>query len=126
VNNYVQTIIAVDDAPEESGCLYVVPESHKLGNLGLRRYAKGEVEAHVDVSRAVPCVASSGDVIMFTSYTVHGSRPNETDRPRRSYINGFVRASACDVGKWAFLEGRPVPITSDTDYADIRFPPVSG
>jgi hypothetical protein len=80
------------------------------------------VEAQVDLRRAVPCAANAGDVIMFTSYTVHGSQPNRTDHPRRSYINGFVRASSCDIGKWVFLEGHPVPITSDTDYADIRIP----
>tara|TARA_B100000700_G_scaffold248566_1_gene278451 strand:+ start:137 stop:442 length:306 start_codon:yes stop_codon:yes gene_type:complete len=64
--------------------------------------------------------ASPGDVVMFTSYTVHGSKPNTTDQPRRSYINGYVRASACDVGKWAFLDGKAVPVTSDRDYHRIR------
>jgi hypothetical protein len=73
------------------------------------------------VTKAIALEASPGDVVMFTSYTVHGSMPNTTDRPRRSYINGFVRASACNVGKWAFLEGKPVPITSDHDYHAIRF-----
>lgn len=121
INNYVQTIIAVDDATEKNGCLMIVPESHKKGNLKTKRYAQGQIEEHVDVSKAVPCVAKAGDVLLFTSYTVHGSKPNQTQHPRRSYINGFVRASACDVGKWAFLKGEPVPITSDKDYADIRF-----
>ncbi len=120
--NYVQTIIVVDEATVENGCLYVVPGSHKLGNLKVQRYADGQIEDHVDVTQAVPCEASPGDVVMFTSYTVHGSRPNTTDQPRRSYINGFVRASACDVGKWAFLEGKPVPVTSDHDYHSIRMP----
>ena len=120
VNNYVQTIIAVDDATKENGCLWIVPKSHKLGNLKVKRYASGQIEDHVDVSTAVPCLAKAGDVILFTSYTVHGSEQNQTDHPRRSYINGFVRASTCDVGKWAFLEGKPVPITCDRDYADIR------
>lgn len=119
-DNYVQTIVVVDDATVANGCLFVVPGSHKLGNLKVKRYAAGQIEDHVDVSTAVPCEAEPGDVVMFTSYTVHGSRPNTTDKPRRSYINGFVRASACDVGKWAFLEGRPVPITSDHDYWKIR------
>lgn len=118
--NYVQTIIVVDEATVENGCLCVVPESHKLGNLKVQRYAKGQIEDHIDVSSAVPCEASPGDVVMFTSYTVHGSQPNRTDQPRRSYINGFVRASSCDVGKWAFLDGKPVPITSDHDYQAIR------
>ncbi len=121
VNNYVQTIIVVDEATVASGCLHVVPESHKLGNLRAKRYAKGSVEAQVAVSSAVPCEAMPGDVLMFTSYTVHGSSPNATDLPRRSYINGFVRASACDVGRWAFLDGKPVPITSDYDYHEIRY-----
>lgn len=121
VNNYVQTIIVVDEATQANGCLHVVPGSHKMGNLKVKRYAKGQVEDHVDVSQAVPCEAAPGDVVMFTSYTVHGSTPNTTDQSRRSYINGFVRASSCDVGKWAFLEGNPVPITSDTDYHDIRW-----
>jgi len=115
--NYVQTIIVVDEATVANGCLHIVPQSHRLG----KQYEKGQIEEQVDVSTAVPLQASPGDVVMFTSYTVHGSKPNETDKPRRSYINGFVRASACDVGKWAFLEGNPVPITSDHDYHAIRY-----
>jgi ectoine hydroxylase-related dioxygenase (phytanoyl-CoA dioxygenase family) len=122
VNNYVQTIIVVDEATVDNGCLHVIPGSHKLGNLKVKRYAKGQIEDQVDVSTAVPCEAMPGDVVMFTSYTVHGSTPNTTDKPRRSYINGFVRASSCDVGKWAFREGKPVPITSDNDYRAIRWP----
>jgi hypothetical protein len=120
VDNYVQTIIVVDEATVANGCMYVVPESHKLGNLKVKRYAERQIEDHVDVSRAVALEAAPGDVVMFTSYTVHGSKPNTTDAPRRSYINGFVRASSCDVGKWAFLEGKAVPITSDHDYHTIR------
>ena len=73
VNNYVQTIIVVDEATVANGCLHVVPGSHKLGNLKVTRYAKGEVEDQMDVSSAVPCEAMPGDVVMFTSYTVHGS-----------------------------------------------------
>jgi ectoine hydroxylase-related dioxygenase (phytanoyl-CoA dioxygenase family) len=80
----------------------------------------GQLEDHVDVSKAIPLEAALGDVVLFTSYTVHGSMPNTTNQPRRSYINGFVRASACDVGKWAFLNGTPIPITSDHDYHGIR------
>ena len=120
VNTYVQTIIVIDEATVENGCLFIVPGSHKLGNLKVKRYAEGQVEAQLDTSTAVPMEGAPGDVVMFTSYTVHGSRPNQTDQPRRSYINGFVRGSACDVGKWAFLDGKPVPVTSDCDYHEIR------
>jgi len=121
VKNYVQTIIVVDETTIANGCLHVVPGSHKLGNLKVQRYAKRQVEDQVDISTAVPCEAMPGDVVMFRSYTVHGSTPNTTDKPRRSYINGFVRASSCDVGKWACLEGKPVPITSDNHYHKFRW-----
>lgn len=119
LENYVQTIIAVDDANEENGCLWIIPESHSLGAVKVKRYG-GQLEDHIDTTKAIPCIAQAGDVVMFTSYTVHGSKPNLTNQPRRSYINGFVRSSACDVGKWAFLKGTPVPITSDRDYADLK------
>jgi len=118
--NYVQTIIAVDEASVANGCLHIIPESHKLGDLKADRYAEGQIEEHVDVSKAIPLEVAPGDVVLFTPYTVHGSTPNTTKRPRRSYINGFVRSVACDVGKWAFLDGTPVPITSDHDYCGIR------
>ena len=74
----------------------------------------------IDTSTAIPCEAAPGDLILFTSYTVHGSVANSTSRPRRSYINGFVRAASCTLGKWAFLDGRPVPITSARDYHALR------
>ena len=123
VHNYVQTIIAVDDATPENGCLHIVPGSHRKGDLKAQRYAEGQIESVVNVDEAVPIEAEAGDVILFTSYTVHGSSPNRSQHPRRSYINGFVRAESCTVGKWAFLDGKPVPITSNYDYADIRIDP---
>ena len=108
------------EASTDNGCLHLVPGSHKLGDLKAKRYAAGQIEEHVDISTAVACEAAPGDVILFTSFTVHGSVPNTTDQPRRSYINGFVRADACTIGKWAFLDGKPVPVTSDHDYLTLR------
>ena len=51
--NYVQTVIVVDAATVDNGCLHIVPESHKLGNLQVQRYASGQIEDHVDVGTAV-------------------------------------------------------------------------
>jgi phytanoyl-CoA hydroxylase len=120
VNNYVQTVIAVDTSTVENGCLNIVPGSHKLGNLKVKRYADGQIEEHIDVSTAVACQAPAGSVILFTPYTVHGSTPNLSNQPRRSYINGFVRASSCTICKWVFLDGQGVPMTSDHDYSELR------
>ena len=122
INNYVQTIIAVDEATVANGCLHIVPESHKRGDLGVKRYAQGAIEDQIDTSTAIPCEAAPGDLILFTSYTVHGSVANSTNRPRRSYINGFVRSSSCTVGKWAFRTGEPLAATTSRDYRSIRAP----
>lgn len=119
VNTYVQTVLAVDEASRENGCIHVVPGSHALGDLKAKRYAKRQIEDKIDVGTAIPCLVQPGDVLMFTPYTVHGSKPNTSNGPRRSYINGFVRAGACTIGKWAFLEGRPVPITGERDYSAL-------
>ena len=45
----------------------------RLGDLKVKGYAGGQIEAHADVDAAVPCPAQPGDVLLFTSYTVHGS-----------------------------------------------------
>ena len=121
VKTYVQSVTLVDAATVANGCLQIVPGSHRLGDLKAKRYAKGQIEEQVDVAQAVAVEGEPGDVVLFTPYTVHGSSPNTTDSPRRSYINGFVRAAACTVGKWAFLAGKPVPLTGDHDYHAIRY-----
>jgi hypothetical protein len=41
---------------------------------------------------------------------VHGSGTNRSNHKRRFYINGYVKASDCDRGEWAFRNGRPVPL----------------
>ena len=44
------------------------------------------------------------------SLTIHGSGKNISSHKRRFYINGYVRASDCDRGEWAFRDGQPVPL----------------
>lgn len=99
MRTYVQTIISVGDVSQKRGCIYVVPSSHGLGDLKAKRYAEGQIEDKIDVRTAIPCLTQPGDVLMFTPHAVHGYKPNTSHRPRRSYINGFVRADACTVGK---------------------------
>lgn len=116
----MQTIIAVDDHTKENGCLWLCPGTHTLGDLKVKRYEKGAIEKSVDVSKAVPCEASAGSVIMFKSFLVHGSKPNTTDKPRRAFINGLVHGMSTTMGRWTWRGGHPVPITSDHDYSALR------
>jgi ectoine hydroxylase-related dioxygenase (phytanoyl-CoA dioxygenase family) len=51
-----------------------------------------------------------GDVALWHLYMVHGSGPNTSADDRRFYINGYVRASACERGEWTFRAGEPVDL----------------
>lgn len=89
--SYVQTIIAVDEATEDNGPLMMVPGTPGLGHIDR---GDGSLPNLVDVDRAVPVLMRPGDVAMFGPYTVHGSRPNRSGRPRRVFINGFAHHRA--------------------------------
>jgi len=110
----------VDDHTEASGALWVCPGTHTKGDLRVKRYERGAIESQVDISKAIPCVAKAGSVIMFKSFLVHGSKPNTTGAPRRAFINGLVHGSSTTMGRWAWRGGSRVPITSDHDYSKLR------
>ena len=116
--NYVQTYMLVDAATEANGCLRVLPRSHDVqGPLSQ------EDLDELDLTRAVPIIGDPGDMLLFNTYAVHGSSLNTTSRPRRAYINGFLRASASlspDSCEWAFRDGAAVPLRDDYDYSSLR------
>lgn len=128
--------VAVDPQTEENGCLLVFPASHRRGYLALsddgRPLQSGWTEdgelaaAGLDPRSVVACVADPGDVILWTTLTVHGSLPNRTTRQRRLIINNYVDAGTTDLGEWSFRNGVPAPLDggpSMCGYADLRTRP---
>jgi ectoine hydroxylase-related dioxygenase (phytanoyl-CoA dioxygenase family) len=108
---YVQLGVAVDRHGPDNGGMRVVARSHRRGDAGL--CAGGGVSrtpatedalraAGLDPRDIVPLELEPGDVALWTPYTVHGSTPNASARPRRFFVCGFARASSVDVGEWAF------------------------
>lgn len=83
--SYVQTIIAVDPMTTANGPLKVVPFSCGRGHLGLNR---GNVAPDLEESAAI-ITMNPGDAVFMHPYTVHGSEPNQSEQPRRIFINGF-------------------------------------
>lgn len=118
-NAYVQTGLALDPHTPESGCLRVVPGSHRLGELGLaqdgavlgRELDDDDLRSvGVDPAEARDLVLEPGDVALWSPYLLHASGENRSPHARRLFINGYVRADACDRGEWAFRGGEPVPL----------------
>lgn len=84
----------VVDTDLVNGALHVVPGSHRLGQL-----------KHIDTfshlgldddewpwERALPIVGKAGDSIFFHVKMIHGSKQNQSDKPRPVFINRYRRA----------------------------------
>jgi ectoine hydroxylase-related dioxygenase (phytanoyl-CoA dioxygenase family) len=76
-----------DDAPEEKGCLRVVPGSHKLGPLEHRSAGNWHLPFETyPLEWAVSLPAKAGDAVFFSYLTVHGSGVNVSDETRTTLL----------------------------------------
>ncbi|MEV4109809.1 phytanoyl-CoA dioxygenase family protein [Nonomuraea sp. NPDC049695] len=80
-------IFHFDDAPEEKGCVRVVPGSHRNGPLAHIE----EGGWHLPLSQwplesAVPVEAEAGDVLFLSYLTVHGSGVNRAEEARTTLL----------------------------------------
>ena len=117
--SYVQTGLAIDPHTSKAGGLRFIPGSHLRGDLHMdcERHSLGVAmkdsaldAVGLSASDAVDLELEPGDLALWSPYLVHGSGTNRSDHKRRFYINGYVRASDCDRGEWAFRGGRRVPL----------------
>jgi hypothetical protein len=93
----LQIWTALDDAPQEAGCLEVIPGTHLEG---LASPEGGTVQASsldaIDVGgRAIKLPTRSGEAILIHNHLWHRSDRNRTANPRRalsiSYLDGATR-----------------------------------
>ena len=83
-HSMIAAILHFDDAPDEKGCLRVVPHSHKLGPLE----AVGD-DHHLPqfpIEDALPIPAKAGDAIFMHYLLVHGSGVNRSQEPRTTLL----------------------------------------
>jgi ectoine hydroxylase-related dioxygenase (phytanoyl-CoA dioxygenase family) len=90
--SYVQTVTAIDDVCRDNGPLELIPGSNRLGHLGLSE--EEPLPPGLLNRETVAATMRAGDVLLFGPYTLHRSRPNVSNRPRRVLINGFAYPGA--------------------------------
>lgn len=79
-------IIHISEATDEMGCLRVVPGSHKLGRLGGSDGNDAAFAEKYPLGDAVTVEAQPGDVVFFHYFTLHGSKPNQSSRVRKTVL----------------------------------------
>jgi ectoine hydroxylase-related dioxygenase (phytanoyl-CoA dioxygenase family) len=106
VEDYFQTIIAVDDITEENGAIEFIEGSHKTMRLyapkNLRKFERGDLKGK-------KYTAKKGDVLIWSVMIVHGSETNNSDSSRMTYMNGFCRTKAAKTYPHYMINGQVVP-----------------
>jgi phytanoyl-CoA hydroxylase len=114
--------IALDDADEESGCMWMAPGSHRWGRQEeylrmLKRRGEPLLEIKppdsvpIDQWRGVrPCPVRRGEVHFHHALTWHGSPENRSARRRRGYTMFLMPSDICttDANKLGLPGGAPL------------------
>jgi phytanoyl-CoA hydroxylase len=96
----IGTWLALDDADEENGCLWVIPGSHRLGVVehedvesdGYLLQKRGVVTDEME-KQGIPVEVPKGALVFFNNALLHRSTPNVSDRFRRAYIVHYMKGT---------------------------------
>jgi ectoine hydroxylase-related dioxygenase (phytanoyl-CoA dioxygenase family) len=96
-SHHITVWIGLDDSTTENGCLHVVPGSHKWGLLNSTELT-GDMEGLMaqlspeqqEQFKPIPVEQPTGACSFHHDHTVHGSFPNQSERPRRAIILNYM------------------------------------
>ncbi len=113
VDRLPNVMVTFDDATEENGCFRVIRGSHTRGCLpgtadGTQLGGFYTDPACFDEADQVAMVAPAGSAIFFDPHTVHGSRANASEHPRRAMVITYQPAG--------------FPTLKSREHRDIRIP----
>ena len=93
--------IALDDADEENGCMWVVPGSQRAGEVGHQRAGQyvAQLKADADETLAVSVPLPAGSAMIHHCRTLHMTRPNHTPRQRRAWVMHYMPADTRQKGE---------------------------
>ena len=112
--NIVSCWLALDDATVDSGCMHVMPKSHKDERFSVEaraafnaESAKAKEKGHesplnpwterggLDISHGVPVELKAGECMFHHCLNWHGTPPNVTDHQRRAFVMIFMAQDVC-------------------------------
>lgn len=89
---YVTFTLALDATTRENGCLWIQPGSHRRGVVPHVSDGGFFYRAEAGGDPGLPCEQPEGDVLVFSSLTVHRAGGNRSGTPRRSWVIQHCRA----------------------------------
>ena len=90
--------VPLQDANEQNGCLWIVPGSHKWGLESYTIANYGTCTKRIDREayaneHAVAVPVKAGSAVLFSAWTWHHSKNNQTDTIRRAFIVSYQEAT---------------------------------
>ena len=77
-----------------NGCLWIQPGSQRRGPSAHRDTGGFFQVGYEGAETGVPCELEAGEVLVFSSLTMHRAGPNPTAGRRRSWVIQFIPAAA--------------------------------
>lgn len=109
--------VPLQDAHEQNGCLWIVPDSHKWGlqahatkDYGQCRLSMNEEDIQEILDKqAVPVPVKAGSAVLFSAMLWHGSKGNQTATVRRAFITSYQEATVArgNAAQWKILRAAP-------------------
>jgi phytanoyl-CoA hydroxylase len=85
---------AIDDATVESGCMQIVPSSHKLGILNEGHYTTEEdQEKYCTPGKVMDLEVRAGEAVLINNLLLHRSGVNTTDNARKAFSIAYMDAA---------------------------------
>jgi ectoine hydroxylase-related dioxygenase (phytanoyl-CoA dioxygenase family) len=92
---YVTTTLALDAMTVANGCLWIQPERAAARAPRPHKDTGGFFQiGYEGPDSGVPCELEAGELLAFSSLTLHRAGPNPTDGPRRSWVIQFIPGHA--------------------------------
>jgi phytanoyl-CoA hydroxylase len=91
---YVTCTLALDPMTRDNGCLWIQPGSHRRGRQPHVPTDYFFQVGYVGGETGEPCELAAGEVLVFSSLTMHRTGPNRTRGPRRSWVIQFCHGHA--------------------------------